>query len=147
MKTLISTLVVLLLASAAFAQTDRGTITGTVLDPTGAVIAGAMIEAKNAATNETYNAGSTGTGNYTLSNLPAGAYDLTVNASGFKKYVRPGITVQVAETARIDATLQIGAASDTVTVNAEAPLLKTDSGEEMIVSRPIAFEVTGGSNP
>jgi hypothetical protein len=128
-KTLISTVGVLLLVSAAFAQTDRGTITGTVLDPTGAVIAGAMIEAKNAATNETYNAGSTGTGNYTLSNLPAGAYDLTVNASGFKKYVRPGITVQVAETARIDATLQIGAASDTVTVNAEAPLLKTDSGE------------------
>ena len=52
-----------------------------------------------------------------------------MTAAGFKKYVRPGITVQVAETARIDATLQIGAASDTVTVNAEAPLLKTESGE------------------
>jgi hypothetical protein len=128
-KTLIYTVGVLLLVSAAFAQTDRGTITGTVLDPTGAVIAGATIEAKSAATNETYNAGTTGTGNYTLSNLPAGTYELSVNAAGFKKYVRPGVTVQVAETARIDATLQIGAASDTVTVNAEAPLLKTESGE------------------
>src|SRR5271166_4541069 len=56
-KALISTVGVLLLASAAFAQTDRGTITGTVLDPTGAVVAGASIEAKNAATSETYNAG------------------------------------------------------------------------------------------
>jgi hypothetical protein len=128
-KTLISTVGVLLLVSAAFAQTDRGTITGTVLDPTGAVIAGAAIEAKNAATSETYNVATTGTGNYTLANLPAGAYDLSVNASGFKKYVRPGVTVQVAESTRIDATLQIGAASDTVTVNAEAPLLKTESGE------------------
>jgi hypothetical protein len=128
-KTLILTVGVLFLVSAAFAQTDRGTITGTVLDPAGAVVPNAAIEAKNTATSETYNVASTGTGNYTLANLPAGAYDLSVNAAGFKKYVRPGVTVQVAETTRIDATLQIGAASDTVTVNAEAPLLKTDSGE------------------
>jgi hypothetical protein len=128
-KTLISTVGVFVLVSAAFAQTDRGTITGTVLDPTGAVIGGASIEAKNAATNETYKAGTTGTGNYTLSSLPAGAYDLSVSAAGFKKYVRPGLTVQVAETVRADATLEVGATTDTVTVNAEAPLLKTESGE------------------
>jgi hypothetical protein len=128
-KKLISTLGVLLLASAAFAQTDRGTITGTVLDPAGAVVPNATIEAKNAATSETYNAGSTGTGNYTLASLPAGTYELTVNATGFKKYVRPGVTVQVAETSRVDATLEVGATTDTVTVNAEAPLLKTESGE------------------
>jgi len=120
---------VLLLVSAAFAQTDRGTITGTVLDPAGAVVPNAAIEAKSAATNETYNVATTGTGNYTLANLPAGTYDLSISASGFKKYERPGVIVQVAETIRVDATLQIGAASDTVTVNAEAPLLKTESGE------------------
>ncbi len=129
MKTLISTLGLLLLASAAFAQTDRGTITGTVLDPAGAVVPNASIEAKNTATSETYKAGSTGTGNYTLAALPAGTYELSVNAAGFKKYVRPGLTVQVAETVRADATLEVGATSDTVTVNAEAPLLKTESGE------------------
>ncbi len=129
MKRLIYTVCALLMASAAFAQTDRGTITGTVLDPAGAVVPNATIEAKNSATNETYNAGSTGTGNYTLSSLPAGIYEIRVTASGFKKYVRPGITVQVAETLRADATLEVGATSDTVTVNAEAPLLKTESGE------------------
>ncbi len=129
MKRLIYTVCALLIASAAFAQTDRGTITGTVLDPAGAVVPSATIEAKNAATNETYNGAATGTGNFTLAALPAGTYELTVNAAGFKKYVRPGITVQVAETTRIDATLEVGATSDTVTVNAEAPLLKTESGE------------------
>jgi Carboxypeptidase regulatory-like domain len=130
MKTLLSGVsAFFLLTSAAFAQTDRGTITGTVLDPAGAVIPNASIEAKNSATSETYKAGSTGTGNYTLANLPAGTYELTVNAEGFKRYVRPGVTVQVAETARVDATLEVGATTDTVTVNAEAPLLKTESGE------------------
>ena len=87
-----------LCAVAAFAQTDRGTITGTVLDVSGAVVPTASIEAKNAATSEVYTAGTTGTGNYTLANLPAGSYEFTVTAAGFKKYVRPALTVQVAET-------------------------------------------------
>ena len=52
-----------------------------------------------------------------------------MDASGFKKFVRPGLVVQVAETMRVDAVLQVGASTDTVTVNAEAPLLKTESGE------------------
>ena len=129
MKVLVSTFGLFFLVSAAFAQTDRGTITGTVLDPTGAVVANASIEAKNAATNETYKAGATGTGNYTLSNLPAGSYELTISAAGFKKYVRPSLAVQVAATVRADATLEVGETSDTVTVNAEAALLKTESGE------------------
>ncbi len=130
MKKLIFTLGVLLLASAAFAQTDRGTITGTVLDPAGAVVPGAQPSRRRIPPpSQTYNAGTTGTGNYTLSALPAGTYEITVNASGFKKYVRPNITVQVAETSRVDATLEVGATTDTVTVNAEAPLLKTESGE------------------
>jgi hypothetical protein len=128
-KTSVSTLCVLLLASTAFAQTDRGTITGTVLDPAGAVVPNATIEAKNTATNETYNAGSTGTGNYTLASLPAGTYEISVTAAGFKKYLRPGVTVAVAETVRADATLEVGATSDTVTVNAESALLKTESAE------------------
>jgi Carboxypeptidase regulatory-like domain/TonB dependent receptor len=129
MKTLISTVGVLLLASAAFAQSDRGTITGTVLDPAGAVVPSASIEAKNGATGQVYTAGSSSTGNYTLANLPAGAYELSVTASGFKKYLRPGLTVQVAETVRADVTLEVGGVNETITVNDEAPLLKTESGE------------------
>ena len=129
MKRLISTACLLALASTAFAQSDRGTITGTVLDVSGAVIPTASIQAKNTATSEVYTAGTTGTGNYTLANLPAGTYEFTVTAAGFKKYIRPGLTVQVAETARVDATLEVGAANESVTVSTEAPLLKTESGE------------------
>jgi hypothetical protein len=120
---------VFLLASAAFAQTDRGTITGTVSDPAGAVVPNANVEATSEGGGEIYKAGSTGTGNFTISQLPAGTYNLSVSVGGFKKFVRPGIIVQAAQTIRADATLEVGATTDTVTVNAEAPLLKTESGE------------------
>ena len=64
-------------ATSLFAQTDRGTITGTVADSTGAVIPGVAIEAKNVQTGATYQAGSSETGNYTLAHLPAGTYELS----------------------------------------------------------------------
>lgn len=114
---------------AAFAQGDRGTITGTVTDPTGAVVPNATIQLTNTDTAATYQVGTTNTGNYTLANLPVGTYELTVESAGFKKFDRPGLVVQVSETIRVDAVLQVGASTDTVTVNAEAPLLKTESGE------------------
>jgi hypothetical protein len=119
----------LLLVSAAFAQTDRGTITGTISDPAGAVVPNATVEVKNSDTGLTYTAGSTGTGNYTLAQIPTGTYELTVSVSGFKKYIRPGVFVPVAQTVRADVLLEVGAATETVTINEEAPLLKTESGE------------------
>jgi len=119
----------LICAVAAFAQGDRGTITGTVTDPTGAVVPNANIQLTNTDTSANYQVGTTNTGNYTLANLPVGTYVLTVDAAGFKKFVRPGLVVQVAETERVDAVLTVGASTDTVTVSAEAPLLKTESGE------------------
>jgi Carboxypeptidase regulatory-like domain/TonB dependent receptor len=118
------------LSGAAIAQTDRGTITGTVSDPAGAVIAAAAVEARNTATGALYTGASSGTGNYTLAQLPAGAYDLSVTSAGFKKYVRNGITVEVAGTVRIDAALEVGAATESVTVEAEAGLLKTEGAEQ-----------------
>src|ERR1700735_3317960 len=119
----------LICSVAAFAQGDRGTITGTVTDPTGAVVPNANIQITNTDTSAEYKVGTTNTGNYTLANLPVGTYVLTVEAMGFKKFERPGLVVQVAETVRVDAILQVGASTDTVTVSAEAPLLKTESGE------------------
>ena len=117
------------LALAAFAQTDRGTITGTVSDPAGAVIPNAPIEAKNVATDAVYPTATSGTGNYTIAQLPAGTYDLSVTVPGFKKYIRTGIIVEVAGTDRVDATLEVGAPTESVTVNAETPMLKTESTE------------------
>jgi hypothetical protein len=114
---------------SALAQSDRGTITGTISDPAGAVVANASIEARNIETGTVYPVVSTTTGNYTIAELPVGSYELTVSVPGFKKFVRSGFTVQVAQTVRIDVTLEVGATNDTVTVTAEATLLKTESGE------------------
>src|SRR5438105_654285 len=114
---------------AAFAQSDRGTITGTISDPAGAVVAGAPIVARNVETGAVYQAGSSTTGNYTLPQLPTGNYEISVTVTGFKKFVRQNIMLPVAQTLRIDVALEVGSASESVTVSDAAPLLKTESGE------------------
>ena len=114
---------------AAFSQSDRGTITGTVADPAGAVVASAAIEARNIATGAVYRVATSATGNYTIAQLPAGNYELTVTVQGFKKFVRSGLTVEVAATLRVDATLEVGAATESVTVTEATPLLKTEGGD------------------
>src|SRR5215813_4874602 len=98
MRSMWVTFCLLLTAAAAFAQGDRGTITGTVSDPAGAVVANAEIQARNTETGAVYPTQSTATGNYTLSQLPAGSYEMTVTVQGFKKYVRQALTVEVAGT-------------------------------------------------
>jgi hypothetical protein len=120
---------VLLCLGVAYAQSDRGTITGTITDPSGSMIANAPIEAKNMQTGVVYRAASSETGNYTLAQLPTGTYQITCSLSGFKQFVRTGVTVSTAQILRIDVMLEVGAITETVTVNADAPLLKTESGE------------------
>ena len=111
-----------------FAQSDRGTITGTITDPAGAVVAGAMIEVRNVETGAQYQVGSSATGNYVVQ-VPTGAYDLSVTVPGFKKYVRQRLAVPVEQTLRIDVSLEVGSNTESVTVSEAAPLLKTESGE------------------
>src|SRR5215831_18236218 len=113
----------------AFAQGDRGTITGTVADPANAVVGGASIEAKNSESGATYTAATTETGNYTLAQLPAGSYQMTVTLPGFKKYVRQNVVVAATQTVRLDVELEVGAAEETITVNEDVPLLNTETGE------------------
>ena len=120
---------VAVIAVCALAQSDRGTITGTVSDPAGAVVANAPIQAKNVGTGVEYSGATSTTGNYTIVQLPPGAYEVSVAVPGFKRYSRTGITVQVAQTLRVDISLEVGSASEAVTVTADAALLKTESGE------------------
>ena len=124
-----SALCLLMFASAAFAQSDRGIITGTVTDSTGAVMANVAIQARQLETGAVFPTTTTSTGNYNLSELPVGSYEVTATVSGFKKYVRSGITVQVAQTLRIDIPLEVGASTESVTVSSEASLLKTETGD------------------
>ena len=119
----------LFVVSGAVLAQSGGTITGTIADPAGAVVAGAPVEARNTATNARYPVASSNAGNYALPELPPGTYELTVSAPGFKKFIRQGLEVQAAQTIRVDAKLEVGSASESITVTEAAPLLKTESGE------------------
>jgi hypothetical protein len=117
-------------ASTAYAQTDRGTITGTVADPTNAVIPSANIKLINTQTGAQYDTVTTDTGNYTLPSLPVGTYNLSVEVPGFKKFIQDGIKVATALTERVDVVLEIGSASEAVTITADAPLLQTENAAQ-----------------
>lgn len=75
-----------LVASAAFGQSDRGTITGTVTDSSGAVVVGAKVRAENADTHNVRETVTTDTGNFTLAQVPVGTWDVAVEAAGFKRF-------------------------------------------------------------
>lgn len=128
-RSLCVSVVLSVVALTAWGQSDRGSITGAISDPSGAVVASAGIQAKNIDNGTVYTAGSSTTGNYVLPQLPTGNYELTVTVTGFKKYVKENIFIPVAQTVRIDVKLEVGATSDTVTVTEATPLLKTESGE------------------
>ncbi|HLI84052.1 MAG TPA: TonB-dependent receptor [Bryobacteraceae bacterium] len=120
---------VLLLSSlGVWAQSNQGTITGTISDPAGAVVPGATIEVKNVETGVIYRGGTSATGNYVIV-VPVGTYEITVNVPGFKKFVQQNVPVVVATDTRKDITLEVGTANEVVTVADTAPLLKTESGE------------------
>lgn len=117
------------LSSAAFGQAGTGTISGTVSDPAGAVVANAAVEVRNTETNAPYPTVTTETGAYTVLRLPPGPYTITVSAPGFKKLVRSGLTVDASQTLPLDLSLEVGASTESVTVSAEGTLLKTETGD------------------
>jgi len=130
----------LLLSQALFGQSDRGTITGTVTDPSGGVISGVSVTATNTATSISTRTVSASGGNYTISLLRVGTYDVTAEQTGFKKYVHSGITLEVGQTLSLDIQLQVGARTETVQVTAQAEILQRDtSGRGTVISRsPLA---------
>ncbi len=131
MKLRISAFVVCLFVAAltAFGQGATGTITGTVSDPAGAVIAGAKVDAKNVNTGVVYSGATTNAGVYTIADLPVGSYAITAAVQGFKTYTHTNVAMQAAQVLREDIPLQVGSSTESVTVTAEATLLKTETGD------------------
>ncbi len=130
MRILAVTFLSLLISVAAFSQVGNGTITGVVTDPAGAVIAGATVDATNSGTGVAYPAISTGSGNYTIPDLPIGTYTVTAKVQGFKTYIHNNIGIEALQIVKEDIPMQVGnAATETVTVSAEASLLKTESSD------------------
>jgi hypothetical protein len=119
----------LLGAGTVSAQTIRSTLTGTVTDPNGAVVQGAVLTATNTATGVTTNTKSNPDGLYTFTALQPGEYVLEVAVPGFKRFVQGGIVLQIAESTRIDPALEVGAVTEEVRVISEAPLVRSVSSE------------------
>ena len=143
---------IFLLSLVAFAQSDRGTISGTVSDPAGALIPNANVTVVNQATGVKLALATTQTGNFSAPYLNAGLYEVTVEVQGFRKSVQKNVRVQVAQSASLDITLQIGSAAESISVTAESPLLNTDSAassttinREQLNQLPLNFAIGQGA--
>jgi hypothetical protein len=135
-----------------WSQVNRGTIRGTVLDPSEAVIAHAKVTAVNVDSGVPQSTVTTGLGNYSIQNLPGGVYRVEAEAPGFKKLVRENVLVEIGAIAGLDLQLELGAAAETIRVSAEAPQLRNETSDvstsvknEIFMNMPLAMGT--GRNP
>jgi len=117
-------------AALAVAQTSASTISGTVTDSSGGVIAGAKIHALQTQTGAGADTVTTAAGIYVFPSLPVGPYVLTVDETGFKKLVRTNIDLRLGDHLTLDLQLEVGSVAESVEVKATAPLLETASVEK-----------------
>ena len=108
--------------------TGRGNITGTVMDPTGAVVVGASVTITNAGTNDSSASVTNKTGYFEIDSLDPATYNISVSAAGFKQLVQKGVILNASAVVTLPLRLNVGMQTDVVTVNADAPLLNTESG-------------------
>jgi hypothetical protein len=114
----------------AMGQAARtATLVGTVTDPTGAVIPGAKLTITNTETSTASNGSTNAEGAYYIPYLAVGSYELTVEATGFKKFIQKGITLRAAEVPKVDVKLEIGAASQSVEITGATPMLETETSQ------------------
>src|SRR5579872_2855834 len=123
--------------NASLLAQDTASITGTVTDPTGAAIPNAQITVSNPENGVKRTTVSNGEGSYLVSAVPPGNYDLTITAKGFKKYQATGIVLRVAEKARADAAMVVGAE------NAEVSVEGTNVAQVETQTNELAGTITG----
>jgi hypothetical protein len=126
-------IVSVLLTTTAFGQSDKGSIRGTVLDPVGAILAKAPVQAKNTVKGNVYNTTSAPDGSYSLADLPPGTYEVIVAIPGLKAFDRKNVTVLAAKSERLDIrleeTTQLGTlGEDTLAIQADAKKHAPPSG-------------------
>src|SRR5262245_47531656 len=118
----------LIVAAVAIAQTGGGaTLVGTVKDSSGSVVAGAKVTVLNTGTSFISETTTSAEGSYYVPYLIPGNYKITIEAAGFKQFVRDGITLRPNEVPRIDISLELGAVTESIAVTAEASLLNTET--------------------
>ena len=119
----------LLFSASAFAQKVSGSITGTVTDPQGAVVAGATVTITDVGTNAVRSTTTGSAGNFEFQELNPGTYTVKVSQSGFSEYQTRNVEVHVSSVTRVDARLQVGTTSEQVTVEAQGVQANTENGE------------------
>ena len=136
-------------AAPLSAQEVRASITGLVTDSSGAAVANATVRVVNIASRVAFSTATNVTGNYVTPFLSPGAYEFSVEASGFKKFLRPNVVLQLQDRARIDVQLELGEITQSVTVSDAVSTLETETASrgatlsnEMIANLP-----TQGRNP
>jgi hypothetical protein len=117
----------------AWGQTNQGAIAGNIMDQSGAVVPDADITAVGVNTGSRYHAISTNAGVYSFPNMSIGTYNITVVAKGFKKELRANVEVQVGTTTALNIALHVGAASETITVESNAPTVQTETSDIGVV--------------
>src|SRR6266403_1974346 len=150
MRSLLSSLLCLALAATipVAAQTTTAELSGTVTDPSGAAIGKVKVTAANTGTGLTHEALTDDSGSYLITQLPPGAYNLSAEATGFRKTVENNLTLEVSQRAKVDFRLQLGQVSETVEVAATAPLLESQSSTlgNVVTERLIAELPLNGRN-
>ncbi|HYP05175.1 MAG TPA: TonB-dependent receptor [Bryobacteraceae bacterium] len=121
--------VILLSVLPAFAQSDRGTITGRVEDPSAAAIPNAPVTATHQATGVKYSATTTETGNFVLSQLPIGRYDVSVESPGFRRQVRKDIEISVAQTLTLNISMEVGQVEQILEVTDAPPVVESTTSD------------------
>ncbi len=124
----LSLLIIIIFCASLLAQTNRGSISGTVTDATGAVIPGAIVTITNVGTNQSQRLTTSGDGAFTASSLEPVVYRVTVEAPGFKKSLVNNIKVDTSSIASVNVALQAGAIDTVIDVTAETPLLNSEKG-------------------
>jgi hypothetical protein len=138
-----------LMPRLGLSQNVYGTIAGTVTDTSGAVVAGTTVTLTNVGTGEARNIQTDSSGNYTFVNISPGHYKLEAEKTGFKKFVREPIDVQIESGLRVDIALEVGAVNQTVEVTSQAALLQpeTSSLGQVVESRTVTELPLNGRNP
>jgi hypothetical protein len=144
-------LLAVLSSVAALAQlAGKGAVSGTVLDPTGAVVPGATVVIKSTTTGVVTKTVSTSAGDYVVSTLDPGVYTVTVTAAGFEKLVQENVHVNALETVSLSPKLTVGATDTSVTVSTQPPALETTNAtlggtmeQEMYAALPIQMGAYG----
>src|SRR5260370_24228565 len=135
----VSVSILLICWAGLYAQSERGSIRGTVEDPSGAVVAGARVTARNVATGVETNTTTTDAGNYNIPQLPPGTYTVSVEQTSFKKLVQEDVMVQVSGVTSLDLRMEVCHVSEPVTVTTSAAILQTDTSEVATDVNPKAY--------